>query len=36
MIKWKPAILDPDLIDDKSQQSEIEGTGINFGASDDS
>jgi hypothetical protein len=35
-LKWKPPILDPDLIDDKSQQSDIDGTGINFGASDDS
>jgi len=35
-IKWKPPILDSDLIDDKSEQSEIDGTGINFGASDDS
>jgi len=35
-LKWKPPVLDPDLIDDKSQQSEIDGTGINFGASDDS
>ena len=36
-LKWKPPVIDPDLIDDKnSDNSDPDGSGINFGASDDS
>ena len=35
-LKWRPPVLDPDLADNKTENSDPEGSQINFGASDDS